>query len=200
VDILPPQYIPSVASGETVNIGAETVGATDVDLNSNIPLISVRLAPSVDNNLIGELGERDIINRMQLKLKELGISVSHDANISVILNGNLSNIAYQNIGSPSLTQYVDHSSGDTISGGTVIYSFRASGGTEDSNGRRFVSSNAFDLSSLVDLGNSILGGNGVYPDGPDILTVACNVINTSEIDSTSSFQVASRLSWSESQA
>ena len=195
-----PSVYPSVESGVTVNIGAETVGTSDVDLNSNIPLISVRLAPSVDNNLIGELGERDIINRMQLKLQELGISVSHDANISLILNGSLNNINYENVGAPSLTQYIAHPSGDTVEGGTVIYSFRASGGTEDSAGKRFVSSNAFDLSSLIDLGNSILGGNGVFPDGPDILTVACNVINTSEIDSTSSFQVASRISWAESQA
>ena len=195
-----PAIYPSVPSGTVVNIGAEAVGTTDVDLASNIPLISVRLAPSADNNLIGELGERDIINRMQLKMKELGISVSHDTNVSLILNGNLSNLNYQNVGSPSLTQYVAHEAGDTITGGITIYSFRASGGSEDANGKRLVASEFFDISALVDLGNSILGGNGVFPDGPDIITVACNVINTAEIDSTSAFQVASRISWAESQA
>ena len=49
---------PSVDSGTTVNIGAPTVGASGVDLTSLIPLISVRLAPSADNNLIGELGRK----------------------------------------------------------------------------------------------------------------------------------------------
>ena len=195
-----PGSYPNVQSGTTVNIGAETVGITGVDLTSNIPLISVRLAPSADNNLIGELGERDIVNRMQLKLQELGISVSHDANISVILNGSLSNLAYDNVGTPSLSQYISHSPGDTVQDGTTIYQFRASGGAEDSNGRRLVASNAFDLSTLTDLGNSILGGDGVFPNGPDIITIAASVINTSQIDKTSSFQVASRISWAESQA
>ena len=195
-----PAIYPSVSSGDTVNIGAEVVGTTDVDLNDDIPLISVRLAPSADNNLIGQLGERDIINRMQLKLQELGISVSHDVNVKLILNGNLSNLQYSNVGSPSLTQYIAHVSGDTISGGTEIYSFRASGGTEDAAGKRFVTSNNFDISSLVDLGNSILGGDLVFPDGPDIVTVTVSVVNSSEIDSTSAFQVQSRISWAESQA
>ena len=62
-----PGAYPSVASGTTVNIGAPTVGATGVDLTSRIPLISIRLAPSADNNLIGELGERDIINPNAIK-------------------------------------------------------------------------------------------------------------------------------------
>ena len=195
-----PGAYPSVNSGTTVNIGAPTVGASGVDLTSRIPLISIRLAPSADNNLIGELGERDIINRMQLKMQELGISVSHDANISVILNGSLSNLAYDNVGTPSLSQYIAHDAGDTIEEGTLIYQFRASGGSEDANGRRLTASNAFDLSTLTDLGNSILGGDGVFPNGPDIITIAASVINTAQIDKTSAFQVASRISWAESQA
>ena len=195
-----PGAYPNVDSATTVNIGAPTVGASGVDLTSLIPLISVRLAPSADNNLIGELGERDIVNRMQLKMQELGISVSHDAKISVVLNGSLSNLAYDNVGTPSLSQYVSHDAGDTIEDGTVIYSFRASGGAEDANGRRLTASNAFDLSSLTDLGNSILGGDGVFPNGPDIVTICATVINTAQIDKTSAFQVASRVSWAESQA
>jgi hypothetical protein len=195
-----PGSYPIVGSGTVVNIGAPAVGATGVDLTSNIPLISVRLAPSADNNLIGELGERDIVNRMQLKLQELGISVSHDAKISVILNGSLNNLTYANVGTPSLSQYIAHDPGDTVQDGTEIYSFRASGGAEDANGKRLSASSAFDLSTLTDLGNSILGGDGVFPNGPDIITIAASVINTAEIDKTSSFQVASRISWAESQA
>ena len=195
-----PGSYPVVASGTTVNIGAPTAGASGVDLTSRIPLISIRLAPSADNNLIGELGERDIINRMQLKMQELGISVSHDASISVVLNGSLSNLAYDNVGTPSLSQYIAHDAGDTIEEGTLIYQFRASGGSEDAAGRRLTASNAFDLSTLTDLGNSILGGDGVFPNGPDIITIAASVINTAQIDKTSAFQVASRISWAESQA
>ena len=195
-----PGGYPIVDTSTVVNIGAPAVGASGVDLTSNIPLISVRLAPSADNNLIGELGERDIVNRMQLKLQELGISVSHDAKITVILNGSLNNLTYANVGTPSLSQYIAHDPGDTVQDGTEIYSFRASGGAEDANGKRLSASSAFDLSTLTDLGNSILGGDGVFPNGPDIITIAASVINTAEIDKTSSFQVASRISWAESQA
>ena len=195
-----PAIYPIISSGVTVNIGAESAGGGAVDLNSDIPLISIRLAPSADNNLIGQLGARDIINRMQLKLQELGVSVTHDAEIKVILNGSLSNLTYENVGTPSLSQFIAHASGDKINGGITIYKFRANGGATDITGKRLSVSNAFDLSQLVDLGNSILGGDGVFPNGPDIITITASVINTAEIDSASSFQVASRLSWAESQA
>ena len=195
-----PGSYPIVASGTSVSIGAPASGGVPVDLNSLIPLISVRLSPSVDNSLIGGIGDRDIINRMQLKMQELGVSVSHDSLMTVVLNGNISNVAYQNVGAPSLSQYVAHVANDTINGGTTIYSFRASGGTEGASGKRFSNSSNFDLSGLTDLGNSILGGDGVFPNGPDILTICATPVNSSEIDQTSSYSVSSRLSWSESQA
>ena len=195
-----PAVYPSVTNTTVVNIGAPSSGDTSVDLTTLIPLVSLRLAPSVDNNLIGSVGERDIINRMQLKLNELGISVSHDSRISVILNGALSNIAYSNVGSPSLSQYVAHDYGDTIQDGTAIYQFRASGGAIGSSGERTVASQAFDLSRLIDMGNSILGGDGVFPNGPDIITICSTVLDTSTVNKTSPYQVSSRISWAESQA
>ena len=195
-----PAVYPNVASGTAVSIGGPATGGTNIDLNDLIPLISVRLAPSVDNNIIGNLGERDIINRMQLKLKELGVSVTHDTTISVLLNANNSNLNYSSVGTPSLSQYIAHEAGDTVNGGVLIYQFRASGGTENSAGKRLSVSSAFDLSELVDLGNSILGGDDVFPNGPDVMTICANVIDTAEVDATSPFRVSSRLSWSESQA
>jgi len=195
-----PAVYPTVGNSTAVNIGAPASGGENVDVSSLIPLVSLRLAPSVDNNLIGAVGERDIINRMQLKLNELGISVSHDARISVILNGALSNIAYENVGSPSLSQYVAHGSGDTIQDGTTIYQFRASGGAIGANGERTVSSQTFDLTRLIDLGNSVLGGDGVFPNGPDIVTICASALDTTTVNGTAPFQVSSRISWSESQA
>ena len=196
----PPAVYPTIANSTAVNIGAPASGADTVDVSSLLPLVSLRLAPSVDNNLIGSVGERDIINRMQLKLNELGISVSHDSRISVILNGALSNIDYGNVGSPSLSQFVSHDAGDTIQDGTTIYQFRASGGAIGSSGERTVSSQTFDLTRLIDLGNSILGGDGVFPNGPDIITICASALDTTSVNSTSPFQVSSRISWSESQA
>ena len=197
----PPAVYPNVPNATAVSIGAPSSGSEGVvDVSSLIPLVSLRLAPSVDNNLIGAVGERDIINRMQLKLNELGISVSHDSRISVILNGALSNIAYENVGSPSLSQYVAHDSGDTIQDGTTIYQFRASGGSIGANGERTVASQTFDLTRLIDLGNSILGGDGVFPNGPDIITICASALDTTSVNSSVPFQVSSRISWSESQA
>ena len=195
-----PAVYPIVGNAVAVSIGAPASGGDIVDVSSLIPLVSLRLAPSVDNNLIGAVGERDIINRMQLKLNELGISVSHDSRISVILNGALSNIAYENVGSPSLSQYVGHVAGDTIQDGTTIYQFRASGGDIGANGERTVATQTFDLSRLIDLGNSILGGDGVFPNGPDIITICASALDTTSVNSTAPFQVSSRISWSESQA
>ena len=200
----PPAVYPNVTNGTVVNIGAPSSGGDIVDVSSLIPLVSLRLAPSVDNNLIGAVGERDVINRMQLKLNELGISVSHDARISVILNGALSNIEYENVGSPSLSQYVAHNSGDTIQDGTTIYQFRASGGAvgirTDGTEVRSAASQTFDLTRLIDLGNSVLGGDGVFPNGPDIVTICASALDTTTVNSTAPFQVSSRISWSESQA
>ena len=196
----PPAVYPTVGNNTTVSIGAPATGGDPVDVSSLIPLVSLRLSPSVDNNLIGAVGERDIINRMQLKLNELGISVSHDSRISVILNGALSNIAYENVGSPSLSQYVAHGSGDTIQEGTTIYQFRASGGAIGANGERAVASQTFDLTRLIDLGNSVLGGDGVFPNGPDIVTICASALDTTSVSGDSPFQVSSRISWSESQA
>ena len=197
----PPAVYPNVPNATAVSIGAPSSGSDGiVDVSSLIPLVSLRLAPSVDNNLIGAVGERDIINRMQLKLNELGISVSHDSRISVILNGALSNIAYENVGSPSLSQYVAHESGDTIQDGTTIYQFRASGGSIGANGERTVASQTFDLTRLIDLGNSILGGDGVFPNGPDIITICASALDTTTVSGSVPFQVSSRISWSESQA
>jgi len=68
---------PNVSSGTVVYIGAPA-GGSSTDLNllkSPLPVVSIRLAPSVDNNLSGLLGERDIINRMQLQLKQLGLTL-----------------------------------------------------------------------------------------------------------------------------
>ena len=195
-----PAIYPNVPNATAVSIGGESAGVSDVDLNSLIPLISIRLAPSVDNGLTGSVGQRDIINRMQLKMRELGISCSHNSIITVVLNGNLSNRTYQGVGSPSLSQYVAHASGDTIDGGTIIYKFRASGGTVDSNGKFLQESSTFSLEGLSDLGNSILGGDDVFPNGPDIMTICSTVVDSSEVTASASYSVSSRISWSESQA
>lgn len=198
-----PAVYPVVSNGTAVSIGAPASGGgeDEVDLGQDIiPLVSLRLAPSVDGNLTGGLGERDIINRMQMKLNETGLILTHDCEVKLILNGNLSNTSWEQVPNPSLSELIAHDAGDTVNGGTEIFSFRASGGTTDNTGKRLSNTSDFQLGDIIDLGNSILGGDGVFPNGPDVLTVAVKVVDTGGINADNPFKTSSRITWSESQA
>lgn len=153
------------------------------------PLISIRLSPSVSSGLTGKLGDRDVINRMQLRLKEIGISSTQLVDVKVLLNPRLNNLSFAGVDSPSLTQLIEHTAQDTVSGGVQVYNFRASGGQGGVEETTVV-----DVSTLFELSNSILGGDSIYPDGPDILTIAVSRL-------TGNATLASaKLSWSEAQA
>ena len=162
-----------------------TAGATNA-------LLSVRLAPSVDSGITGTLGQRELINRMQLTLRELGVLSGGTFLISLVLNGRVSGGTYTSAGGSSLSQLCLHTAGTTITGGESIYSFFVTSGTTTK-----------ELTLVRDLGNSILGGgnsltapttvNNIYPDGPDLVIVtARNVGITTTINA--------RLSWTEAQA
>jgi len=184
---------PAVPSSTTFNIGAPA--GVDNLIPDNIPLISIRLAPSVDSSITGALGQREIINRMQLKLDSVGILTTHETEISLILNPQLSTDEFQNVDDPSLCQLVKHGPTDVITGGSKILSFRAAGA-----GSGQTSSTEYDLTKLSDLGNSILGGDGVYPNGPDLLCVVANIVDSSGVSISNPYSVSARITWQESQA
>ena len=199
--VAPPAVYPIVGSGVITYIGAPLVAVDSFNLGTdNIPLITIRLAPSVDSGLSGDLGAREIINRMQLILNEVGLILTHDCDVSLVLNADLNNVSWENVNSPSLSQLVKHNSGDRLVGGTNIFSFRASGGSVDSAGTRLSNSSNFNLGELINLGNSILGGNKTFPNGPDTLTVVIKVVNTAGINAVNKFSASGRITWSESQA
>jgi hypothetical protein len=153
------------------------------------PLISIRLSPSVSEGLTGKLGDRDVINRMQLRLQEVGVSTTQLVDVKVLLNPRLNNLNFVGVDSPSLTQIVEHTSADTVSGGVQVYNFRASGGSGGVEATTTV-----DVSSLFELSNSILGGDSIFPDGPDILTIAVSRLTGN------STLASAKLSWAEAQA
>ena len=170
------------------------------------PLLAIRIAPAVDNGQIGLLGQREIINRMQLQLVELGVVTSGTTLITLVLNGYVSGGTWGAWTSPvsqgvdavisSLAQVsVNTLTTGTLKGGESVAAFytNTSGQT------------VLDLSQVRDIGNSILGGGtssnvstspaNVYPDGPDVLYVcATNVV------SAATPSVYTRLSWKEAQA
>jgi hypothetical protein len=152
------------------------------------PLLSLRLSPSVSEGLTGKLGDRDVINRMQLRTKELAVQTTQLVDVKVLINPRLNNLNFVATPSPSLTQVIAHTANDTVSGGVQVYNFRAAGqgGAEQST--------TVSLDELFELSNSILGGDSVYPDGPDILTIAVSRL-------TGSTTLASaKLTWTEAQA
>ena len=161
-------------------------------------LISIRVAPSVDNGLTGLVGAREIINRMQLTLNAMGAYVTGSNmafRMELVLNGRVSAGTFSSVGGSSLAQVAFHSASTTISGGETMFSF-------------FVSSNAVstqDLTKVRDIGNSILGGGttntcptnatNLYPDGPDIITLCAT--NVTAVTTNS---INARISWTEAQA
>ena len=187
-------------TGTTGSSSTYTIGtAGQSNITDEIPLISVRLAPSVDTSAPGFLGEREIINRMQLILNSVGILSTHGVTIRLVLNGLLSSNAWERVTNPSLSQLILHTNEDTINGGLSVFNFEAQGGT-GTTGRTPVLTTS-ELGSVTTLGNSILGGDGVFPDGPDVVTVTARLAeDPSTVASNNPFQISGRLSWSESQA
>jgi hypothetical protein len=167
---------------------------------SFIPLVSIRLAPSVDNGRPGALGSREIINRMQLTLDSVGILTTHDVEIKLLLNAYPFKKTWDRVQPPSLSQLLLHKKGETLTGGTQFFSFRLSGGQTDNTGKRGTNSETISLAELATLGNSIIGGDDVYPNGPDLLTIGATIIDGSSISTTSPASITGRITWVESQA
>ncbi len=160
--------------------------------NVRVALITLRLAPSVDFGIPGFYGVRNLINRSSLSLDSIGLSANGNFAIEVRINAEsnvLNNTAnWRRAPNGSIAQYIDHSfTGGAFSGGDVITAFFA----EDGQGR--FANTTYPITTIRELGNSILGGPGIYPDGPDTLTVfATNISGQTRA-------ISGRVTWTESQ-
>ena len=189
---------PTATAGSNSSYTVTLAGAV-TPVVYDVPLISIRLAPSVDTGTIGELGEREIINRMQLLLNSVGVLTTHTIEVSLRLNGAIDNASWQAVESPSLSQLIYHGTGDSIEGGVNLYRFRAAGGTGSSARSQVLTEQT--LGEVASLGNAIMGGNNTFPDGPDILTVVARLTeDPGTVTNSNPLIVNSRISWSESQA
>ncbi len=160
--------------------------------SATVPLVSLRLAPSVDYGIARGFGIRNLINRSQLTLQTVGITAQRTFLITCKLNSEATAFEdednWEPAGNGSIGQYFDHSAiASTLLGGDTIFEFFTDDGQT-----RFATTEK-ELNVVRELGNSILGGNNIFPDGPDILTVFCTNI------SASSGQIRGRVSWSEAQ-
>ena len=180
-----------------------TTGTTPLTVNAgtSAALFAIRVAPSVDTGTASPFGQREIINRMQLTLNTLDISVAGISTANLLIRAYLNATpsstttwtnAVGNADTPnsSLAQIADYTGGTTtLTGGEVIAGYWVAG------------TGSVDLSGVRDLGNCINGGGGstsntqIYPDGPDTLTIyATNLTPTTNV------RLFARLSWTEAQA
>jgi hypothetical protein len=193
--------------------GMVTTVAVPKSAVNRYALLSLRLAPSVDNGVVGVFGERELINRMQLTLRQMDIlaqSTSSTTNspgvflVELVLNGRVNTTTgnnWTNVGGSSLSQICYHAANTTFTGGEPIFSFFVSTVTNEA------SVIQQDLNLVRDLGNSIMGGGlvntsptsevNVYPDGPDIVTIVVRNLSGANVTSGS---VNARMSWTEAQA
>jgi hypothetical protein len=168
--------------------------------NTTRALMSFRIAPSASQGIGGTgLGIREIINRMQLLPYQLDVYANQGMLMSFVLNATANNSAntWENVGGSSLTQFVFHANGTTLlaNTGEPVFGFYL-----NSQGTNVFSSTQQDITTLVALGHSINGGgtantnNGIYPDGPDVLTLVAQNI------SPQACFIQARMSWNEAQA
>jgi hypothetical protein len=168
------------------------------------PILAIRVGPAVDNGTTGVLGAKEVLNRMQLELVQLGIYSSGPLLVNLVLNGFATNFSgsfispvTQGVGAytSSLAQVAPNITNTaSVSGGESV-----SAAFTNTNGET-----TLDLTGVRDLGNAIIGGGvtnavpntyaGVYPDGPDILYVCVTPLTATAIT------VNARLSWKEAQA
>ena len=170
---------------------------TNLPANIRVPIISIRVAPSVDNGQTGQLGYREIINRMQLTLNSMdAYTTGTSFRVELVLNGQVTTTVntWTSVGGSSLAQVSYHSTTTRITAGESVFGFFTNVGAATTE----------DLSVVRDIGNSILGGGNtstvsttalnIFPDGPDVLTVCATAIGPG------SNSINSRISWTEAQA
>jgi hypothetical protein len=166
-------------------------------------LFSIRVSPSVDNGIPAAFGARELVNRMQLVLRTLGVSANTTSGVmNVLIRANLngqpsgSSVTWTNaVGNvatavnSSLAQIADYGGLNVqVTGGETTGGFFVDG------------TGTLDIGLVRDLGNSILGGGGntsdtgIYPDGPDVLTFIATNLGLQPVN------IFGRLSWTEAQA
>ena len=164
-----------------------------VDASGSNTAFFLRLAPSVSNSISGDLGDRDLVNRSQLLLQKLQIQSDKSVQVYGILNpGNIqagtltwNTVNQEALGSqPSFAQ-ISTSSTTTATPGEQIFSTLG-----QPNGFAEI-----DLSNLKELSNSAIGGYNNFPDGPDVLAIVVN-----NLDTVDAAKVNINLFWSEAQA
>jgi len=177
---------------------------------STNPLFLIRLAPSVSNGVIGDIGARELFNRAQFLLQRLDVWVQNGSNVNVgnaIFSGVLNpSFTISNITVPSSWQAINSSNNGSQPSFAQVYTgtpLTNLGAYVAGTGERVFSTicnsgsqYSIDLSGLKEMCNCSIGGNNFFPDGPDTLLVYMSVPSGSPTIT----QYSVNLFWGEAQA
>lgn len=181
-------------SNVNVTVGGTSLANLNAGNLTGATAFAVRLAPSVTNGFVGDIGSKELLNRAQLLLQKLEVTSANNIVTVGFLNptnvyfnpANWININnFTNGSQPSFAQYYP--------GGLVT--------TTPQPGERIFQTivqanyqNNLDLAGIKELTNGCIGGNAPFPDGPDVLLVYCQNLSSVPVSN----QV--NLFWSEAQA
>lgn len=185
----------------------------------------IRLAPSASNGLTGDLGVRELLNRAQLLLQDIDVTVGNvrvavaagdgpgiardqvGANATIIVQGILNPSNYND--SETWTSLNATSFGNQPSFTQIASTptFAAGTGTAAIAGEKifeFTASpgqlNQLDLSNIKELTQSAIGGRGTFPNGSDTLYINMALYPTDTTGQRIIGNVSATLRWNEAQA
>tara|TARA_Y100000004_G_C8919836_1_gene414923 strand:- start:93 stop:1520 length:1428 start_codon:yes stop_codon:yes gene_type:complete len=188
------------------SVGTKT--GRSVSSGATKAILGLRLAPTVDNGITGTtLGDRELVNRMQLVMRDCQIVANGVFFVELVLNPTVTIQAeWEPVGGTSLAQYAELNNNCELVGGEVVYAFYAG----DAGGFG-AGASTVPLDDVKEISNSVLGGGGanlvvasganptgVFPDGPEVLAV--RVTNIAGGFGSGSRSADFKFSWTEAQA
>ncbi len=168
-----------------------------IPANTTRTVLLFRPSPSVSNTIPGFLGEREVLNRSQIKFQSLAINNTSGRNVELagILNpsnitggegfwtgANRTTVGATNVFQPSFSQY--NFSFTTIpTDGEILFRFLSLSGNSE-----------YDLTKIKEVQNSVIGGDNTFPDGPEVLAL----VVANQNNQAATFDIT--LKWREAQA
>jgi hypothetical protein len=176
-----------------------------VAINSGETVLAFRAAPSVSDTLVGDYGEREVINREQIRLKKISVTningvayqffaIANPSNLGAVTwqDANVQNVGTVSLFQPTFAQVATTGGliGTTTdpTDGEVLFQFI---------GAADVGTTEVELDNLKPIQNSIISGPASYPDGPEAIAFYIRNGETSG-NNSGAFRIV--LEWEEAQA
>lgn len=179
-----------------------------IPANANRNLFMIRLAPSASNGIVGDLGQRELLNKAQLLLSRLDVWAQTatigqgNVIISGILNPQFTSqqsfntMNWTSVNSPIGLSAQQPSFAQVTNDVTNLIYLTGSGERVFSTIINAGSQYSIDLNELKEISCNANGGNNAFPDGPDTLLIQISCPPGAQTIT----QYSLNLFWSEAQA